>query len=411
MPDSGQGPPACRGSKFDDSSRSWSLPPLAAALTQLTDSSIAQNYATLDLDHDGKVDLVVTSLQSDSTVGTTRWLVYPGTGSGFGAATNWTLPAFPYRLDQLGYADIDYNYAVTDLDGDGRPDLVVTQLLSDDTVGISHWVVYPNTGSGFGAPYNWPLPALPERLDQLASLDINLNYTTTDLDGDRKPDLVVSQLEGDNTVGISHWVVYPNTGSGFGARKNWVLPALPYRLAELAYVDGYQNYATTDLDGDGKPDLVVTQLQGDDTDGISHWLVYANTGSGFAAATNWALPTLPYRLAQLAYVDGYQNYATTDLDGDGKPDLVVTQLESDNTVGISHWMVYPGSGSSFGAATSWPLPTLPYRLAQLAYVDGYQNYATLDLDGDRRPDLVVTESRDTDSVGMTHWNLYGNACP
>src|ERR1700689_3948784 len=51
-------------------------------------------------------------------------------------------------------------------------------------------------------------------------------------------------------------------------------------------------FALVDLTGDGKPDIVVSQTCGDATVGVTHWLVYANSGSGFATSpTNFALPT------------------------------------------------------------------------------------------------------------------------
>src|SRR4029077_11681462 len=110
----------------------------------------------------------------------------------------------------------------------------------DTSVGQSRWIVYRNTGTGFGAPADFALPtgfnkggfySLSGDLDCDAFNSINQpRYTVTDLDGDRKPDLVLTMacdpmtFMRDTSVGTRRWIVHRNTGTGFGAPADFGLP-------------------------------------------------------------------------------------------------------------------------------------------------------------------------------------------
>jgi hypothetical protein len=141
-------------------------------------SSVGSNgWALLDVDGDGRADLVVTSLAQDQS-GTTRavalgypdqshWLVFRNTGSAFAdTGSRFLLPTggHPYAgFNALaGGQGIDGAgvWSVMDMNGDKRPDLVLSGLVKDqggtrvstvlDYPNDSHWMVYLNSGSGFG---------------------------------------------------------------------------------------------------------------------------------------------------------------------------------------------------------------------------------------------------------------------
>src|SRR5262249_41730520 len=128
-------------------------------------------------------------------------------------------------------------------------------------------------------------------------------------------------------------------------------------------VSGFANtgaWSTVDLDGDGRVDLVVTAPAGG-AGAVTQWQLVRNTGSGFeAAATAWSLPSLGWSASVLA--GGFQGtgtWSTFDLDGDAKPDLVVTTDASANVQlgwpGAPRWDLYRNTGHGFSAsATAWP---------------------------------------------------------
>ncbi|HEY8091791.1 MAG TPA: VCBS repeat-containing protein, partial [Polyangiaceae bacterium] len=113
-----------------------------------------------------------------------------------------------------------------------------------------------------------------------------------------------------------------------------------------------QEWASIDVTGDGKPDLVLTASCSDTTVGTTHWQVYSNTGSGFAASpASFALPKVDQSLYLVSGSNGgcaaggasvSQEWASLDLLGDGKLDLVLTASCTDASIGTTAWSVYPG---------------------------------------------------------------------
>ena len=149
----------------------------------------------------------------------------------------------------------------------------------------------------------WDLPTgFPT--DTFAST-ADLDYATApswglaDLTGDGLTDLVVTRDDNSGVDGLSGslWLLYRNTGSGFsGSPTSWSLPAGYDRLTfSSVYDDSSADpaWTLTDLDADGKLDFVITH---DDNAGVSGlgsstWMVFLNSGSGFATTgTPWDLP-------------------------------------------------------------------------------------------------------------------------
>lgn len=160
---------------------------------------------TLDLNGDGIPDMVAINSAINY-----QWLVYFGQLStpsggvigGFSAPVAWYVPppSYPYLYRYLhvetghqysdGYWYSDTPQELMDMNGDGRPDLVVA---SSGT-----WWVYLNTGTGFeSTPLSFAAPG------GAASLGSNWGYSTTkesasglammDFNGDGLPDLVPKQ--------------------------------------------------------------------------------------------------------------------------------------------------------------------------------------------------------------------------
>jgi len=96
-----------------------------------------------------------------------------------------------------------------------------------------------------------------------------------DLDGDRRPDLVVHAPADDDGTAVfgngddAHWRVYRGTGSGFESTwATWDVPdddlggAGFYQAAQGYYTTGF--WTTMDLGGDGGLDLVLHAPADDD---------------------------------------------------------------------------------------------------------------------------------------------------
>lgn len=185
-------------------------------------------------------------------------------------------------------------------------------------------------------------------------------------------------------------------------------------------------YTTTDLTGDGSPDLILTYLCDTNDTGNSSWLVFESTGSGFPEnPTSWSLPQIQgspgFRdfsgVGDCAGVVNGFRYSTTDLTGDGLPDLVLTYLCDTNGTGDESWLVYENTGSGFSNnATTWSLPQIQggpgfRNLSGVGDCGGVANgfrYSTADLTGDGLPDMVLTYLCDTNDTGDASWVVYEN---
>ncbi|MFN5430799.1 MAG: FG-GAP-like repeat-containing protein [Cyclobacteriaceae bacterium] len=273
-----------------------------------------------DLDGDGKADLAVTNYNS-YTLSVFRNTGTPGAIS-YAAKIDFAISAFPSSV------------AIGDLDGDGRADLAVANG------GNGTLSIFRNTG-------------MPGTISYAAKIDFAtglgpVSLAIGDLDGDSKADLAVANFDG-NTISVLR-----NTGT-------------PGTISYAAKIDfatgsGPKSLAIGDLDGDGKADLAVAN------GGISTVSVFRNTGMpgtiSYAAKRDFETGLAP------------GSVAIGDLDGDGKADLAVANINS-NTVSVFRNTGTPGT-VSYEAKTDFATGSGPYSLA------------IGDLDGDGKADLAVT---------------------
>lgn len=145
--------------------------------------------------------------------------------------------------------------------------------------------------------------------------------------------------------------------------------------APVTFPAGAQPQAVriADVNGDGLPDLVVANYgpgtDGTGTAGVSVLLQSASSPGTFAAPVSYATP------------DGAVDVVVGDLNGDGRPDLVVASLDPDFTGAVSVLLqnAAPAQAGTFAAATIYPGMGQPLSVA------------IGDLNGDGRPDIAVAD--------------------
>ncbi len=313
---------------------------------------------------DGKGQLIVVDQLRGFLLG--RFATPPGLGSGAGQALGGAvldqsviegpplppIPLTPLRL-QYGFpymADgaVAGSPCVADLNGDGRCEIVlattegsVTLLEADSRVGDG-WPLF--VSDGFYAP-----PA------------------AGDLDGDGELEIVLGGISGR----VYAWNVDGTRVPGWPVR-----PPLPEAFPErrsAGAIEFYGAAAVADLDGDGLAEVVVPAAQG---------LVWVLEADGLTRA-GWP-HSLPPSASPPNPASVFASPALTDLDGDGRPEIVL----ADNAGRVHAWR---SDGRS--------VPGWPVRMPNGARC-GFGDVATGDLDGDGTPEVVVTTEHGADGPAL-----------
>jgi FG-GAP-like repeat/Domain of unknown function (DUF4214) len=255
-----------------------------------------------DMNGDGKLDIVVVC-QMDYLPGNAGGVqIYYNNSTGGFTNTQW----LAVSIDDPRYLD------VADVDGDGRNDIVV----AGNSAGGGLQMLTNNGGGAFGTT-----------IFNTASIPLIFGLTLADINGDGKPDLVV--LYGGNSSSPTFGVAL-NTGTIFGT------------FADSTVIgNGIQAIITADFDGDGKRDLAMT-----DGNGNIGLRVFRGDGTGAAGFTPVTVTT-PFGLrTQFALAVG-------DLNGDGRPDVVVTDISLGGLLGV---YLQPSPAPTNHALTFGPIP-------------------------------------------------------
>ncbi len=273
-----------------------------------------------DLNGDGISD-VVYSIPPVSIPGPTSM------GVAFGSPTG---------LHPAGvYSQAPRSVVIADVNGDGKPD-IVGGLNVGPTAEV---VAYLNRGDGtFTGPVTSPVVT---NNSDWPSVSIGVG----DFNGDGKPDVIATDQNGN---------FFYLRGNGDGT---FVMAS----QFQQRGIDAYRVAEVVDLNGDGKLDLVVSQLYGATVD------VLLGNGDG----TFQPLISLPV----------YTYWpVVADFNGDGIPDIATTVIQTDGSGDLKYLLsIFAGNGNgTFRQTNSFAYGSVVGTML-----------AAHDIDGDGKPDLIL----------------------
>jgi len=256
----------------------------------------------------------------------------------------------------------EYNYsvAVADVNGDGKPDLLVTNFCAgipncDGTVGVL-------LGNGDGT--------FQEAVTYGSGGFWAYAIAVADVNGDGKQDIVVANLcpiSGNCSSGVVG-VLLGNGDGTFQAATSYSTGGW------VGGCCGSYSLAVADVNGDGKPDLLVASpCQGPDCSESENGTVGVLLGNGDGTFQ----PVVTYSSGGFSA----QGLAVADVNGDGRPDVVVANVCGNSTCTPNNGAVGVLLGNGDGTFQS-----------AVTYSSGgtqANSVAVSDVNGDGKPDLVV----------------------
>jgi hypothetical protein len=253
---------------------SYIAPSSLTAMPEMT-GNVPYTLNVADLDKDGKTDFLVVNTE------TNQLTIYKNISSDVSNLT------FAGRLD-LKTGDKPGNVKIGDLDGDGKPDLVVANN------GGNSISIYRNTST----PGNIDSASFSEKSEIQLQKTVS-TIEVADIDNDGKTDILAG-------ISNTHIAIFRNNST-------------PGNLGSYSFDKEFRLYSgmgssfleCADFDGDGRTDVLTAANGGM----IS---IFRNLSqSGILQANSFA--------AGFKIVYEYMHALTTgDLDGNGKPDIIVT---------------------------------------------------------------------------------------
>jgi hypothetical protein len=272
-----------------------------------------------DFNGDGRPDLVASDSENVNSNGQTvnRVWVFLNTTPPGASALTFSLP----QTFAISGADAMF---VADLNGDGTPDIVTTNANGSVSV-LLNTTSLGALAASFAPQQTFPAGAAPS------------SVTVADLNGDGLPDIAVT-----NNSNSAISVLLNSTSTPGSLTLSFAAPQT------FAVGGGPRSIAVADLNGDGKPDLAIANRAGGVSVLLNQTTPRATTAS-FAPQQTFAVQDDPFDVVAI------------DLNGDSHPDLAVVNFNVlSNSVSVLLNQTTAGATSvSFATQQTFAVGTNP----------------------------------------------------
>ena len=368
---------------------------ISAAPGVSTSDNQEKDYVWGDVDHDGDIDLICVRKTPFTNEGGRRNVLFLNEN---GVLVDRTAE-FVTDADDGGQgffdATNDRDVTLADVDGDGWVDIITATTLSDDLPKtISHPRIYMNKGNAGGSwqGFRYEQARIPQLFTIPTDLPVAPRFCAVaagDVTGNNRPDLYFSDYDGsgaggeppspatdlndrllindgngfftdsghtrmtegmlESAFGMATVIADMNNDNVLDVVKDTALNT-PQRVSvsyndpanegffdelDIIYNNSPYHISVGDLNNDGRPDIVVTD------DNADRYLL--NQGNGFDGLANFASQTFRFESGS---DDGFGgNSVIADLDGDGFKDVIITDVDVDDSVAGRRMHIYHNLGN------------------------------------------------------------------
>jgi len=325
--------------------------------------------------------------------------------------------------------------AVTDLDGNSQPDLITFYIRDPGGENVGLYRIGGNlnefgyTEGGIGKDDDGD--GQPDDIKGWSeSMSVRGWFgeetaggglAVTDLDENGQPDLIVFHIDNPAGENVGYYRIgkNPMMEDGYIHKDSWTDPIrIPGWFGEETVGGGV---AVTDLDENDQPDLIVFHIEDTGGENVGYYRIGMNLNANGDIKGGWTDPILiPGWFGEATAGAGV---AVTDLDGNGRPDLIVFHVDKDYQLGgrVGYYRVggnlnVEGHVTGLGDDTDGDgLPDETKGWTDPIVVPGWYGewskgagITVADLDQNGRPDLIAFVIEDPSGENIAHYRLIGN---
>jgi hypothetical protein len=319
--------------------------------TDIPGTNFTDQMVVADFNNDGFLDLATTSQMGGLTLD-----IFRNNKNGGYSRTNITSN------------NVNLAIAAGDLDGDGLFDLATATVTTNQDSAFVR--IYKNISNSDSIRFQESAKLFVTKPIVPALFGANrLNIHIIDIDLDGKPDLIMNNSTVNiNTDGINAgvFIIKNNVTNSTISNNNFATPA------HIATRKPLKLLSVTDLNNDGKPDMIATGMDSN----IHIFTNHITTGSSINSFTQKS----HFESGVYVYVN---SIAATDINGDNKTDVLLAGLSDVNEQGLYILQNTSSKGDTLSIERSFN----PYKKAAIG--GSALSLSIGDLTGDGKPDLIA----------------------